>query len=625
MANQNYDPQTCYNNLIGGGFHPCPSDQGTGLNYHCGAVADSYHTWCVQHDLYTPISWNEAYNVTKCAPDQYYDNNPSVCDPHVFSSYNAMNSWVTSQPNPSQWGIRPCFCCCACYAYGTQIAISDKETKSVESFFPGDKVMAGSLSVTAGKKLSLTWDKATVVYSMGSGPMTSGEKAVNDVLVVSYGKGQEIICTPDQVFLLSKGKLKYAHQLNLIDDSLTAPDGSAVKINSITRMKYKGGIHHISTSSKPTVNPNGNLLNSNGVVTGDYSLQISAAQMGNLLETGPHIGSEEYDKMHKNYIKGVFHYSRENDDAANGPSLKDHLHFYVKNNDLIPATAKRFVQEDQAFEIDANAHFRAPLDPVNSSVVKTLFRMFNAFYTDVHFFLDETDTTPNAYAFEAFGQKQVVISGKLMRVDTLFWQGLSLILAQCVASFGQYEKKPKMLPRAVADLYTTKYILRTVFPFNEEDVYNQAIPQITTLFSYVKKHAGGNPKHPKSFPSLDCRLQTYAAGQFGGDLPECAGGPVIPVPFMVYWAQYDPAAQTVTIAFNLDIDPKTVSEPGNYTFTPAVEVTSAELGSDTKQIVLGCTLKAASNYLVSVTGVKSVSGEDIVTDGNNYARFTTPV
>lgn len=619
----NYDPQTCYNNLIGGGFHPCPSDQGTGLNYHCGAVADSYHTWCVQHDLYTPISWYEAYNVTKCSAGDYHDDNPSYCDPHVFASYKAMNDWINSQPNPSQWDIRPCMCCCACYAYGTKIAVSETETKNVETFFPGDKVLAGSLAITKGKKLALNWDKATVVYSMGSGPMGTGEHAVNDVLVISYGKGQEIICTPDQVFLLSTGKLKYAHQLNLIDNALTAPDGSAVKINSITRMKYKGGIHHISTSAKPTKNPNGNLLNSNGVVTGDYSLQISAGQMGDLLETGPHIGSDEYDKMHKGYIRGVFHYSKDKEDQESAASLRDHLHFYVKNNDLIPAAAKSFIDPDQAFEIDANAHFRAPLDPVNGSVVRTLFKMFNAFYTDIHFFLDETDTTPNAYAFEAFGQKQVVISGKLIRVDTLFWQGIALILAQCVATFGQYEKKPKILPRAVADLYSTKFILRTVFPFNEEDVYNQAVPQIKTLFSYVKKHSGGKPKNPKNFPSLDCRLQTYAAGQFGGDLPECAGGPVIPVPFMVYWAQYDANAQVVTIAFNLDINPNTVKDISNYTFTPAVTVNSAKLGTDKKKIELSCTLGAATNYLVSVTGVKSVSGEDIASDGNNYARFTT--
>jgi hypothetical protein len=619
-----YDPQTCYNNLIGGGFHPCPSDQGTGLNYHCGAVADSYHAWCIAHDIYTPISWNEAYNTSLCGPNDYHDDNPSICDPHVFASYNAMNQWIKSQPNPAIWDVRACMCCCACYAYGTQIAISETETKTVELFFAGDKVLAGSMSITKDEKISLTWDKATVVYSMGSGPMASGEHAVNDVVLISYGKGQEIICTPDQIFLLSNGKLKYAQQLNLIDNTLTAPDGSPLKINSITRMKYKGGIHHISTNSKPTKNANGNLLNSNGVVTGDYSLQISASGLGDLLETGPHIGSEEYDEMHKDYIKGVFHYSKDDEDKETSGSLRDDLQFYVKNNNLIPPAAKKFVEEDQAFEIDAYAHFRAPLDPVNYSTVRTLFKMFNAFYTDIHFYLDETDTTPNAYAFEAFGEKQVVISGKIIRVDTLFWQGIALILAQAVASFGQYEKKPGMISRSEADLYSTKFILRTVFPFQQEDVYTQAMPQIKTLFSYVKKHAGGNPKHPKNFPSLDCRLQTFAAGQYGGDLPECAGGPVVPIPFMVYWAQYDPATAAVTIAFNLDIDAETVTDVNNYTFTPAIEVTSAKLDSNQKQIVLSCTLAAASLYLVSVNGIKSVNGEDITTDGNNYARFTTP-
>jgi hypothetical protein len=489
--------------------------------------------------------------------------------------------------------------------------------KSIEKFELEDDVLTAALAMptTRSGKMQITWSQSKVKMSMGSPPLPAGQKNYPDVIHVNYGAGLELICTLDQVFLLANGKLKHASQLALTD-KLTAPDGSPVEINSVKVAQYAGGIHHIATSVEPVKNANGHLLNTNGVITGDYSLQISTGKMGDALETSPHIGSDEYDKLHASSARSIFHYSKDVDNLSDGPQT---LHLYVKNTQ-VPDSAMSFIDPDQSMEIDANAKFRNPFDPITASLTSKLFKIFNAFYPDIQFYIDKTDMSANAYAFMAYGQKHVVITGKMLRVDTLYWEGVSLILAQCVASFDP--QTSQLLLRSEADLLSTKYVFRTVFPFTQNSVYQAAMTQITTLFDYVKKNNGGDPKQPKRFPALACRLETYNSGEYGGDLPQCAGGQPVPLSFMVYWAKYDSAKKVLTIAFSLSLDPKSIGNMKNYTLDPLVLPTGATTSVD-KQINLNVDLSPATNYQITILGVKSIDGQDISASGNNYVSFTT--
>jgi len=616
-----FDPQTCYNNLLNSGHHPCPNGpNGAGsLSYHCATVSEDLHNWCVANNLYFPLNWQEAYNTQSCPdPTQYFDGT-GKCDPHVFASVNDQFTWVMNQPDPKIWGSRECDCCCACFAYGTPVAISPEATKPIEQFSPGDAVLTGSIVLESGN-LQVSWKENTVVMSTGAPPLTG--KGHQDMILVSYGEGFELISTLDQVFLLSSGKLKHASQLS-VKDTLTAPDGSPVEIKSIKVVQYSGGIHHIATSLRPVESPDGHLLNTNGVVTGDYALQISTTEMGEQLETGPHIGSQEYDDSHKDSLKGAFHYSKVSESTT--ADLPKTVHLYVNDSSPIPDGAASFVTVDQAIEIDANATFRPPFDPVNGALVERLFQIFNTFYPQIHFYLDKTDTTPNAYAFEAYGEKHVVISGKLGRVNTMFWQGISLILAQCVASFEQNDQgglTNRLISKSEADLLSTKNVLRTVWLFQFSEVANAGIEQIKQLFANVKINNGGNPKDPKNEPALACREETFLAGEMGGSLPECAGGPPVSLSFMVYWATYNAGKKILTIAFSLEVDPTTGVNVENYAVTPGAKVGSAKIGADGKKVELTCELAASTNYLLGVTNVTATNGSAL-DPGNSNVTFST--
>lgn len=172
---------------------------------------------------------------------------------------------------------------CSCLAFGTRVEVSANRYQAIEVISVGDTVLA------AGKDLK--WHPANVTFSYGA---TGASNAV----VVSCAD-TALAVTVDHLFLLSEGKLKAANRLSP-HDSLVAPDGSAVKIDSIQIVYYIAGFHHIATKKGPLdANLSDHLLNTNGVVSCD-SLQLfyMANELTPFLVQGheqlPIIGSREY-------------------------------------------------------------------------------------------------------------------------------------------------------------------------------------------------------------------------------------------------------------------------------------------------------------------------------------------
>ncbi len=68
------------------------------------------------------------------------------------------------------------------------------------------------------------------------------------------------------------------------------PVGNSARSNEVSRASFVpryhrqkpsgGGLHHISTTTQFDGTLDGHLLNSNGVVTGDYTLQIHDEEQG---------------------------------------------------------------------------------------------------------------------------------------------------------------------------------------------------------------------------------------------------------------------------------------------------------------------------------------------------------
>jgi len=151
-----------------------------------------------------------------------------------------------------------------CFAAGTLIAIGNGEYKAVEDFKVGDEVWAAGLE--------LEWETKTVRFSS-----SAGHERTSRLVLVYYGE-QELIVTFDHVFMLGDKSLKTAQKL-IPGDELMTPDGSSVPIKSISVGVFKGAVCNIATNSNtPTADLSGCFIVANGVVCGDYNLQMHAKE-----------------------------------------------------------------------------------------------------------------------------------------------------------------------------------------------------------------------------------------------------------------------------------------------------------------------------------------------------------
>jgi len=111
-----------------------------------------------------------------------------------------------------------------------------------------------------------SWESTSVDFSAGTLTKTI-------VYTISYGGGQQIIVTPDQLLLVSEELLKPAKDL-VLTDSLMDKSSNAITITDISIEEYLGGVHSIATSEHPTANTDGHLLLCNGIIVGGYALEM---------------------------------------------------------------------------------------------------------------------------------------------------------------------------------------------------------------------------------------------------------------------------------------------------------------------------------------------------------------
>ncbi len=626
-----YNPTQCYNSLKGSNYHPCPNMEVIGaVSYHCMDAQESgaLHDFCSKNNMYVPFHWFELYNTKLCAENEYHDNpgdNPNKCQPHVFASYNDAFKWQMAQPNPDDWSSRPCECCCSCYAYGTPIAIPGGY-KAIEKLAPGESVLAGSLTIQDGD-ISVAWSSKEVRFSDGTPPQPKGLAHYPNMVYINYDDGKSLIVTLDEIFLLKTGKIKRAGTLT-VHDELVSPDGKHVKINSVMLAEYSGGIHHISTDTKFGGSMDGHLLNSNGVVSGDYILQIYASKLGDLLVDAPVIGSVEYhqDNAVHALAPHAFAHAGENTDMAVMPK---NIKLYTGKTANIPVGANAFFTDEQAIDILANPNIKKYPFSYKGGLfnIEYIFKIYNSFYPDIRFYVDWENTSPNAYAFWEYGEKHVIVSGELARLEDFYWQGMAVVLAQCIASFYNPagENTKELLPKAKADYYGVGLMMRVVWPLDYFNITKEGLKQVNYLFDAIPaEDAKGNPKNPLGDPSLDCRRMTMQSGFYGGELPKCAGGSdPKPEKLMVAYAQPGPDIDKVTIAFTKSVDKALAEAAENYTFKPEVNISDIKVDEvDRKKVVITADFQASTDYAVTVQNLIAADGS-ILDTSNNFAFFTT--
>lgn len=478
------------------------------------------------------------------APSALYPEKASVCvnvgtKPIQWNAYRSRA--CTKQAG--DWYQLTCYCCCSCFAHGTRIGIPGG-FRVIEQFEIGDKVLTGSL--TQGGSLKLDWAPVKISFSSGTGP-DSHQPAM---VYIHHGGVGSIIVTPDHLFLLSTGKLRRADRLVPGKDFLVTAEGVPVAVNEVSLGEYQGGVHHIATENEFTGSVDGHLLVSEGIVSGDFMLQIHSEALKNngMLDDHdelPKVGSEEYERAHTHLVTDSYKAQWKNatpmlaaaaptagggapEATTETPHPNAHkFYVYGQNVTPIPENAVGYLSPRQEEEVHAKAEKAGFADAaVGVAAVTYVIRLFQGFYPDFTFYHDAGQLHPNAYAFTQYGKPTIVVMGGLARIKGMGMEGLAVILAHMVS---RLQKSAPVGAHgytsvAMADYYSTMILQRMFFGGMYKPVFRPGIKQIDELlFSQISDDNDTYETDPYA-PTRATRLDALDAADAMDNPPAGIGG-----------------------------------------------------------------------------------------------------
>ncbi|MGZ8220622.1 MAG: Hint domain-containing protein [Methylobacter sp.] len=436
------------------------------------------------------------------------------------------------------WYQLTCYCCCSCFANGTLIAVpSPVGFKKIEDIqVAKDKVCTAKL-IIGEDNIKLAWGSAKVSFSQGTGPDSHQSNMISIIFdnpEIKGGAYKTIIVTPDHLFLISTGKLKRADQLVPGKDFLVNKEGNPISIHEISSGEYNGGVHHIATAKKFTGHLDDHLILAEGIVTGDFELQINSSKLKDYMteehNKAPKIGTDAYVTNH-GHLKKVKYAKFQVPDFDNKKikELKAHFYTHGEHSTYIPATAARYLSVEQERDVDTKLdliHF-TELAP-KTQIIKYLIRLYKGFFPDINIYFDSGRLEANAYGFiNQYGEKIIIISGGLARIANLNLEGLAMIIAHMISCVQKSAPVNNQGYTSVgmADYYSTM-ILQTVFFIPAlNDVLDKGISQLKeSLFDNISdkdKTYKGDPYKP----SIDTRLDAIDAGIAMSFPPPEIGGP----------------------------------------------------------------------------------------------------
>lgn len=613
LGGPNYDPTTCITDLTGKGLTPvCET---LSLPYHCDQITGlnpNYHNICVgANNIYFPIIVIVCFN---SGTQQY----------QYFPSNTIIRQCVALSQQDPRWQISQCYCCCGCMANDTLIAVPGGFAP-IYTIMTGESVLAASVAQENGG-LGLNWAESKVGFSQGTG--AGGDQPVMVYLTYGADNNQGLICNMDQPFLLADGKYTTAGRLRP-GQQLVDHDGQPQEIALISVGSYHGGVHHIATTTPWTNSPDGHLLLAGGVVAGDWAMQMNFPNLPDSVKEDnynqmPYVGTKEYEDTHKGIVqasKNLWEFTTENTDLPGvGQRQMETGLFktYRKEVSSVPFGAQTLLTEAQSIDVLMKGKQSPVSDPIPQAMFNSISKQFAGFFPDITFYYDTLDMVPNLYAFEAYGQKIVQMSGGLGRLNKFSYEGMFMAMAHGIACFEGGTPTNSFGYSAVgqADSFAFGVIARICWIGNPYLTYVlAALRQWEALFALVSAgNAGGNPNDPLNDPSLACRIEAIQAAIGGGALPECAGG--APQRMIELEEAVSPSVNNVVLTLSLAVDPTSASDVSNYSFNPVATVTSAKVDRSTGfTIYLEADLEAGKSYEVTISNLSSILGTGV--DPNN--------
>jgi hypothetical protein len=506
-----------------------------------------------------------------------------------------------------------CWCCCSCFAYYTQIAVK-KEGEGNFQFKIIQDIARDEMVLTTDATVS-GWVEKKVTELGGLAPEAQIDFMFTALFKFNNGTEVQLITTADHLFLREGAKLTPIQDLRPGDEVIAA-DGSKATVILLAAGQYTGGVRHIALGDYKPGDPfDGHLLNSEGLVTADLSLQLAFYGMlideKQLLSLSPNeapVGSTAYLAKygHERYLNFV-------NDPAQWPR-----HFTPVMDTLlnIPLSALSYFSKEQAEDIMENSDPQNMGDSASLATTRYLFTTYSAWYKDIYFIVDWRQELPNAYYFIDYQQRYIVLTGAMARL--LYREGLSIVLSHMVAQslgFGCTGE---------ADYKGIQIYLREVW--RDElcmDIFDAGYVQLEKLFDLINpEHQKADPDNICAYPSVDCRKEALIAGAGMRGLPDCAN----PKPdFGAEKVVADKDLSLLTVYFSRDVNVASGSDPYNYTITPGdVKVLKAEIDeTDQNQVKLTTEgLSLAKEYTLKIKNVYSRQGSPL-SPGANTVKFKT--
>jgi hypothetical protein len=179
-----------------------------------------------------------------------------------------LNCCVFTAATPVLIASQNCYCCCG---WSMPSAAADAENaRPVKDYQPGDPIYV-AIDVTLE-----SWETRPVAWS-------GGVAAAGRMVRVVFGDEsdrRELVVDRAHLFLTPERTLKGACELVAGEDALVAADGSPRDVVVVQDGIEGQELHHVATSTTATTSPEGHLVLMNGVVCGDWALQVGVATGG---------------------------------------------------------------------------------------------------------------------------------------------------------------------------------------------------------------------------------------------------------------------------------------------------------------------------------------------------------
>ncbi|MBF0620595.1 MAG: hypothetical protein HQL54_01580 [Magnetococcales bacterium] len=507
---------------------------------------------------------------------------------------------INSNPPPTI-----CYCCCSCFAYDTPIEVATGIFTQIQELQIGDTVLAAGTD--------LKWEETEVALATDLGP----DLEFPHMFYVAYRfqdseEGEIIrsmIVTADHLFLMGSGKLKPVQHL-IPGNKLQQADGQVAEVAFCVNSSYKGGLHHIATGDFDNKTLDEHLINSNGIVSAGYNVQL-AFTAGHIdpsfITDGPdgdalQVGTQQYTEQFQ--CEEAMAFLKDPSKYPGKVEKPDTRVFHVPDNAfgyLTSAQVESIIKSDPPHSAIGNV--------MEATTLNYLFKIYGAFYPDIIFLNGWNNEEPNAFAWENLGQKFVLVTGGMARLNDINRDGLSMIISHCVA----YHEGIDWV--GDADYYSVYMSLRQVW--NNDlfaKVFTSGYSQLETLFGYIDV---------KSEPSTACRLETLKMASSMLPIPECAISPSNY--FEVVQAIANNNLKNVLVMFDRELDKKAVTDVKNYEISPQVKILKAGIGGNYGQSVRLVTagLDPNTTYTVKVNNLLSVGGLPL-NPKHNSSEFSTP-